>query len=191
VVNKGLWNNNNTFLNLSDTDDLAFATAADAGKGREANTITIDEYAKQNGLPGIDLIMLDIEGSEANALEGAEGHLKLEKGAPNIVFEVHRSYVDWTDGLHNTDLIKYLAGFGYKIYSLRDFQANYDLKGSPIELIPPQDTYVEGPPHGFNMLAIKDETIIKNDNFRIVSKVSPKYLIHKDPALHHPKGGLP
>ncbi len=192
VVNKGLWNNNDTFLNLSDTDDLAFASIAEADKGREANTTTIDTYVKQKGLPGVDLIMLDIEGSEFNALQGAENHLKKDAGiAPNIIFEVHRSYVDWSNGLHNTEIVKYLESFGYKLYSLRDLQANYDLRGLPIELVLPEHTYLEGPPHGFNMLAIKDVSLIKNDTFRICKNVSPKYLTHKDPALHHPESGLP
>jgi FkbM family methyltransferase len=191
ITHKGLWNDSNTYLNLSDDDDLAFASAANAEAGREANTITIDEYVKSNKLPGVDLIMLDIEGSEFKVLEGASEQLKQPTGiAPNIVFEVHRSYVDWSDGLHNTEIVQFLKSFGYTLFSLRDFQANYDLKSKVIELIRPEDTYLEGPPHGFNMLAIKDVSLIQNDLFSICKNVSPKYLVHKDPALHHPIDGL-
>jgi FkbM family methyltransferase len=191
ITNKGLWNDSNTYLNLSDDDDLAFASAANAEEGRVANTITIDEYAKSNKLPSVDLIMLDIEGSEFNVLQGASEQLKQPTGtAPNIVFEVHRSYVDWSNGLHNTEIIQFLQSFGYTLFSLRDFQANYDLKSKVIELIRPEDTYLEGPPHGFNMLAVKDVSLIQNDLFRICKNVSPKYLTHKDPALHHPIDGL-
>ncbi|OQP54282.1 hypothetical protein A4H97_22605 [Niastella yeongjuensis] len=190
VIYKGLWNDSNTYLNLSDDDDLAFASVANV-EGRAANTITVDEYVKANKVPGVDLIMLDIEGSEFNVLKGAVEQLRQPAGtAPNIVFEIHRSYVDWSDGLHNTEIAQFLKSFGYTLFSLRDFQANYDLKDKVIELIQPEDTYLEGPPHGFNMLAIKDISLIQNEHFRIVKNVSPKYLVHKDPALHHPVDGL-
>lgn len=190
VTNKGLWNNSNTFLDLSDGDDLAFATAVDAGSGK-SNTITVDEYMAQSHIPEIGLIMLDIEGSEFNVLQGAAEQLKKDAShAPSIVFEVHSLYVDWTKGLHNTEIVKFLESFGYTVYSFRDFQANYDMTGKKIELIKPSETYLEGPHHGFNMLAIKNQELINNGLFKLVSNVSPKYLLHKDPALHHHTDGF-
>ncbi len=188
VVLKGLWNDSKTFLNLSETDDLAFATPSSDSK--LSNTITIDEYVKENNLEGIDLIMLDIEGSELNVLIGAENQLKKESGYPNIVFEIHNAYVDWSDGLDNTPIVKYLKTFGYKLFSIRDFQGNYDMKGKVIELILPADTVTDGPSHGFNMLAIKDEGLIDNNLFKICKNVSPKYILHKSPALHHHTEGF-
>jgi hypothetical protein len=50
--------------------------------------------------------------------------------------------------------------------------------------------YLEGPPHGFNMLATKDRDLVGRLGLRIVENVSPKLLLDKDPALHHPLGGL-
>jgi FkbM family methyltransferase len=185
---KGLWSDSKTYLNISDTDDLAFATPTDdSGK---SNTTTIDEYVERNKIESVDLIMLDVEGSEHNILRGAEKQLKREAGYPNIVFEVHRSYMDWSNGLDETDLLKYLKSFGYHIYSIRDFQGNYDMRGTPVELIAPGKTHIEGPPHGFNMLAIKDISLIENNFFRMCENVSPKYLVHKDPLLHHSKEGF-
>ena len=134
--------------------------------------------------------MLEVEGSEYRILLGAEKQLKKETGYPSIGFEIHRSYVDWSEGLANTDIVKYLRSFGYHVFSVRDFQGNYDMKGKPIELIEPEKTYLDGPPHGFNMMAVKDEKLIKNDRFRIIEDVSPKYMVHRDPQLHHPKGGF-
>ena len=55
-----------------------------------------------------------------------------------------------------------------------------------IELIAPEHTYLDGPPHGFNMLAVKDRALLENDLFVFRHHVSPKLLMHKDPALHHP-----
>jgi FkbM family methyltransferase len=188
IVLKGLWNDSKTFLNLSETDDLAFATPST--DSNQSNTVTIDEYVEKNKIEGVDLIMLDIEGSELNVLMGAENQLKKELGYPNIVFEIHNSYVDWSEGLGNTQIAKYLKSFGYKLYSVRDFQGNYDMKGKAIELIKPEDTVTDGPKHGFNMLAIKDETLIDNSLFTMTKGVSPKYILHKSPALHHHMDGF-
>ena len=40
------------------------------------------------------------------------------------------------------------------------------------------------------MLAVQDPRRVEGPGFRIVANVSPKLLAHKDPALHHPVGGL-
>jgi FkbM family methyltransferase len=185
---KGLWDNDTTFLALEETDDLAFATPST--ETNMSNTITIDKYVEENNLDGIDLIMLDIEGSEINVLLGAEKQLKKTFGYPNIVFEIHSSYVDWSNGLLNTPIIEYLLSFGYKVFSFRDFQGNYDMRGKKIELIKPEDTITDGPPHGFNMVAVKDISILEKDIFKICANVSPKYIMHKDPALHHHTDGF-
>ncbi len=188
TVLKGLWNDSKTYLSLSETDDLAFATPST--DVNQSNTLTIDEYVKDNGIHSIDLIMLDIEGSELNVLKGAEKLLNHDTNYPNIVFEIHSSYVDWSNGLINTPIVKYLTSFGYKVFSLRDFQGNYDVKDLKLELIRPEDTVLDGPPHGFNMVAVKDTTILENDLFKMVKNVSPKYILHKDPSLHHHTEGF-
>ena len=101
-----------------------------------------------------DLIMLDIEGAEYRALKGAQSFLQQPAGqAPNIVFEAHRHYVDWSNGLENTELIRFLTDLGYQVFAVRDFNSNYNLVGKPIEIIPAKDVYLEGPDHGFNMVA--------------------------------------
>ena len=79
---------------------------------------------------------------------------------------------------------------GYTMFAVRDFQSNYDLQGRPIELVPAATAYLQGPPHGFNVLAVKDPSIVQNELFVLRPDVSPKLLFHRDPALHHPLGGL-
>ena len=64
------------------------------------------------------------------------------------------------------------------------------MPGQPIELVPLDSVYLEGPPHGFNMVAVKDTTVFDGPGYSIVKGVSPKYLRHKDPKLHHPVGGV-
>ena len=139
--------------------------------------------------------MLDIEGAEFNVLQGADNFLKMSAdNAPNLVFEIHRSYVDWSVGLENTDLIKFVSGFGYKLFAVRDFNSNVDLSDHRkyfIELIPLQTDkiYLEGPPHGFNVLATKnpESWIFANpETVKIVNNVSPKLLRHRDPKIHQP-----
>ena len=131
--------------------------------------------------------MLDIEGLEYEVLKGAASQLKLNQdNAPNIVFEVHKSYVNWDNGLENSEIIKFLMSFGYKIYAVRDYNSNENMEGMPVEIIPVNEVYLEGPPHGFNMLAVKDERIIDNEVFKICHNVSPKLLKHKDPTLYQP-----
>jgi len=187
---EGLWHDSTTNLKLVGYDSFANAEVAEAGDDT-FRTVTISDYLKAAGVDRLDLIVLDIEGAELGALKGAESFLSAPKGeAPNILFEVHRHYVDWSNGLENTEIVKLLTDRGYTVFALRDFNSNYDLAGKPVELIPVDAVYLEGPPHGFNMVAVKDPSVFDGPGYSIVRNVSPKYLRHKDPRLHHPVGGL-
>jgi len=188
IVSKGLWNNSTTYLKLSNTNELA--STIPSFQNELSNTITIEEYLVRESISTLELIMLDIEGSELTVLKGAENLLSRETNYPNIIFEIHSSYVDWSNGLINTPIIQFLKSHGYHIFSIRDFQGNYDLKDKKIELIKPEETIIDGPRHGFNMLAVKDLSILKNDLFKFVKYVSPKYIIHKDPAIYHHTDGF-
>ena len=195
---QGLWNNSCTKLVLTDEDSFAHAEISENSNDKNAesfSTITINDYCKNNQINALSLIMLDIEGAEFNVLQGADNFLKMSAdNAPNLVFEIHRSYVDWSVGLENTDLIKFVSGFGYKLFAVRDFNSNVDLSDHRkyfIELIPLQTDkiYLEGPPHGFNVLATKnpESRIFANpETFKIVNNVSPKLLRHRDPKIHQP-----
>jgi FkbM family methyltransferase len=188
---EGLWHDSSTNLKLVGYDSFANAEVAEAGAHDSFRTVTIADYLKAQGVERLDLIVLDIEGAELGALRGAEPFLAQPPGlAPSILFEVHRHYVDWSDGLPNTEIVRLLTGHGYSVFALRDFNSNYDLAGRPIELIPADAVYLQGPPHGFNMVAVKDASVFEGEGYAIVRGVSPKYLRHKDPKLHHPLGGL-
>jgi FkbM family methyltransferase len=187
---EGLWHDSTTNLKLVGYDSFANAEVAEAGADT-FKTVTIADYLKASGVDVLDLIVLDIEGAELGALKGAEPFLAAPKGqAPDILFEVHRHYVDWSNGLANTEIVRLLTDRGYTVFALRDFNSNYDLAGKPVELIPVDAVYLEGPPHGFNMVAVKDTSVFDGPGYSIVRDVSPKYLRHKDPKLHHPVGGL-
>jgi FkbM family methyltransferase len=186
----GLWDDDSASLRLTGEDAFATSAAAADGNGSFPAT-TLDSYLDRAGVDDVELIVLDLEGAEHAALRGAQRRLELPPGrAPQLVFEVHGSYVDWSDGLGRTDLLTYLAELGYSAYAVRDFQSNHDLGDRPIELVPPDTAYLDGPPHGFNVLATKEAAIVEDGPFVISPGVSPKLLTHRDPALHHPAGGL-
>jgi len=188
---EGLWHNTTTTLKLVGYDSFATSVAADKDEIDTFKTVTITDYLKSINVDRLDLIMLDIEGSELRALQGAEQFLTQPKGvAPNILFEVHSSYIDWSNGLIKTPIAQLLIQNDYTLYGVRDFNSNYDLSTRPIELIPVESIYLGGPPHGFNMVAVKDPALFTGPGYVLVRDVSPKYLRHKDPALHHPVDGL-
>lgn len=191
AVSLGLWDKNIT-LELVGDDAFAHAEPLRGKANKGAITFpatSIDAYAKKNKINEIGLILMDIEGSEFPALKGALSFLQQPMGkAPDIIFEVHRYYVDWSKkGLAHTEIITFLRKLGYSVFAIRDFQSNVPMKGCKIELIKPEDVYLKGPPHGFNMLAVKDPRTVQHSLFRMVKNVSPKLLLHKDPALHWPQ----
>ncbi|HYC02722.1 MAG TPA: FkbM family methyltransferase [Azospirillaceae bacterium] len=186
VQNKGLWDSSSAHLTLVGYDSFAHPEQAEAGAEDAFSTVTIDEYLESAGASTLDLIMLDIEGAELRALQGARRMIERSGSGPAIVFEVHRHYVDWTNGLQNTDIIRYLSSLGYTSYAVRDYNSNHDMAGLPVELIPADAVYLEGPPHGFNMMAVKDPARVSGPEFRIRRGVSPKLLLHRDPKLHQP-----
>jgi FkbM family methyltransferase len=186
---EGLWDDSSTTLKLVGYDSFAHPEVSTDSSGFQ--TTTMKDYLDAAGVAKLDLIMLDIEGAELRALQGAAPFLAQPAGqAPNIVFEVHRDYVDWSAGLENTAIVRFLQDFGYQVFAVRDFNSNVNMQGKPIELIPAAEVYLEGPPHGFNMVAVKDASRFAAAPYKICRHVSPKLLRHKDPALHHPTDGL-
>jgi FkbM family methyltransferase len=185
-VQKALWDRSNMRLSMVGEDSHA-SLEEGGGDGAGYVTVALDDFGRENGIDSIQLLMIDIEGAELSALRGARSYLgQPADRAPSIVFEIHRSYVDWSNGLENTDIVRYLEGFGYELYAIRDYHGNVDMRGRPIEIVPIRKTFLASRPHGFNALAIKDRSIIERLSLRVVESVSPKLLIHRDPKLHHP-----
>lgn len=182
-----LWDSSNLCLNVEGHLGLASSQLVEGEQNRSGeviDSVAIDDYVRSQQLPSLGLIMLDTEGGEEKALMGARD--TIAQHSPNIVFEIHRHFVDWTEGLEKTSIVEFLRSQGYTVFAIRDFHNNYPMGDHPIEIIPVDRVYLEGPPHGFNALATTDSNLVKRLGLRIVHDVSPKLLLHKDPALHHP-----
>ena len=83
-------------------------------------TVSIDDYASRRELACIDLILLDIEGGELEALQGAKRTLSREvASAPDVIFEVIPGWrVQDEDRLY-----KYLSALGYQLFIIHDVYA--------------------------------------------------------------------
>lgn len=187
VVNRlALWSQSDVRLKLEGFDSFANVVEASAGDAAFA-TVTIDDYRLGGGFD-VGLVQLDIEGAELRALQGAQR--TLAECRPFVVFEIHRHYVDWSGGLARTEICRLLNALGYSLFAVRDFNTHHEMGNKPVELIPADRVYLDGPAHGFNMLAVPGGVQLDGPGYRYVADVSPKLLSHKSPALHHPLDGL-
>ncbi len=185
INNLALWNKSNEKLIFEGEDALASTVEANTSSANALHTITIDDYVSQNKVGKVDLLMIDVEGSEIKVLQGAVEMMKQNK--PVVVFETHSLYDDWSNGLQNSPSAILMKELGYEIFAVREFHQNIDTCDMPIELLPLDRTYCETPPHhGFNMLAVASVDLIKNDLFRIVYDLSPKLILPKHDPMFSP-----
>ena len=184
LLNSVLWSSSGLKFDLAASDSHASVIADEKAA---YTSQTIDEILARYAINDISLVLVDIEGSEEEALRGANAALSAPPDhAPVVIAEIHRNYVDWSGGLGQTSIVRYLRDHDYLVFALRDCQSNWSLDIDSPEIIPLERVYLEGPPHGFNLIAAKDATFFEDQGFRTVCDVSPKYLRHRDPALHLP-----
>lgn len=179
INNLALWNKSNEKLVFEGEDALASTVEASGSAANVLHTITIDDYVSGNKVDKVDLLMIDVEGSEIKVLQGAVEMLKRDK--PVVVFETHSLYDDWSNGLQNSSSARLMKELGYEVFAVREFHQNIDTGNMPIELLPLERTFCETPPHhGFNMLAVPSKARIENDLFSIVYDLSPKLILPKN-----------
>jgi FkbM family methyltransferase len=185
---EALWSQDGVRIALVGADSHASPRPAEPGYDAPAFVSrSIDRYAEIEGLAGVDLIILDIEGGELAAIDGAARVLGCDAAsAPAVICEIHSRYCDWSDGLRHTALCRRLTGHGYEVFAIRDYQGNERRMRPVVELVDIDSAVLEGPPHGFNLLAVKTRERLDAGVFRIVHGVSPKLLHHRDPRIHAP-----
>lgn len=85
--------------------------ASDVTRALDVEVVTLDAFAAARGLARVDLIKLDIQGSELQALRGAEQMLRTSR--PAILCEIVDVY--WGAGQTTTasDLMAFLTDLGY------------------------------------------------------------------------------
>ena len=77
---------------------------------------TIDEYLKINNIERINILKLDIQGSELNALKGAEVALSNKK--IDIIFTESYFVQQYENQPLFADIVQYLSNFGYSIQDI-------------------------------------------------------------------------
>lgn len=188
VVNAmGLWDRIG-HIELVGHDSHAFPRVVAAESTNSFPVTTIEHYAEKGKISNVDLIMLDIEGGEEHALRGAMRFLEQpSEEAPDIVFEIHSSYVDWSNGLRETSIVRLLTDRGYAVYALRDFQANVAMPANAeLEFVRLDAAILAGPAHGFNMFATKRAGALSQLGAKTLDNVSPKLLRHRLSNVHQP-----
>ena len=89
----------------------------DFGQGCETiSTITLDQFVADNDIDHVDVIKMDIEGSELAAFQGA--HNLLNKFHPVLLVEFH-AIVAKQAGWELVELYDLLKSYGYKVYELK------------------------------------------------------------------------
>lgn len=103
---------------------------ADAGGGTEAvQTITLDDWVAQHALPRVDLVKMDIEGAELDALAGAEQ--LLSGHAPALLIECNAVVMRRFHRRSSRDLYDVLARHYRHIYLVPETSREGDVV--PIE----------------------------------------------------------
>lgn len=113
-------------LNIYDDNYLAFNTQAvreieefglpvEPVGIEEASATTIDDYCEENGIEEIDLLKIDVEGTELQVMKGAEKMLK-SKRIKCLAFEFGQTTLDM--GIRPEEIQTYLKKMDYRISNM-------------------------------------------------------------------------
>ena len=82
-----------------------------------ANATTLDDYFDRQGIGGLDLVKVDVEGAEPLLIKGAKRILESED-APDIIVEVNPQRL-LALGFTADYLLAMLGSLGYSLYLIR------------------------------------------------------------------------
>ena len=89
------------------------SNTVDIDEYREIMVTTIDKYVEENNIQKVDLIKIDIEGYEFNALKGASK--VLNKFRPKLFIELDNQNLN-AQGSSAKELVTHLIGIGYNVF---------------------------------------------------------------------------
>lgn len=127
VVNQAVSNHTGENISIYSSPDTGGNNTqfCDFGKGCETvSTITLDQFVADNSIDHVDVIKIDIEGSELAAFQGARD--LLSKSHPIILVEFH-ALVAKQANWELVELYDFLKSYGYNAYELnRDELVPFD-----------------------------------------------------------------
>ncbi|EIC22561.1 FkbM family methyltransferase [Thiorhodovibrio frisius] len=109
---KAVWRNSGT-VNFG--GNSAWAHIIESGDA-QIESVSLDDFCNEHDIGKVDVIKMDIEGSELEALQGAESVLR--KHSPEIIFESNVFCLRGKYSYH--DLIGFLFAIGYDVYKGKD-----------------------------------------------------------------------
>ena len=118
VINRAVSNNSGETITIYSSPDTGGNNTQfhDFGNGGETvSTITLDQFAAENNIGHVDVIKMDIEGSELAAFQGA--HDLLSKNHPVLLVEFH-AIVARQAKWELVELYNLLMSYGYNAYEL-------------------------------------------------------------------------
>lgn len=127
VVEKGLWNKNETLtfsIEKSSENNLGTFTASSLKNSDmeiKCKVVTLDSFVDENNIKRLDYIKMDIEGAELFALKGALSTVK--KFRPTILMEINKVACERFN-YKCQDLFEILKEFNYKVFKIESLPAN-------------------------------------------------------------------
>jgi len=81
----------------------------------EIKLTTLDDFCNEMSIDRLDLIKIDVEGSELDVLKG--GAETLKRFRPRLIIEVQRQSAE-ASGATDVEILKHLEGLGYSFFSI-------------------------------------------------------------------------
>lgn len=134
----------------------------------KVSAVSLDDYAKAHSLEMVELIFLDVEGSELKVLQGATSLLKF---SPIIIMEINRPNIRDL-GFTPDDVYQFLFAQNYLLYFIVDdyFFDLHDYYHAEVVLYPlfGDDPNFQSRLTIFNVLAVRDPRILRQSGIKIM-----------------------
>ena len=110
----------NSLLPRPKTERRYFPKTAGPKTSIEVETVSLDDFVRDNNLAGIDILKFDIQGGELNALRGATE--LLGSGQVSLIYTEIMFIAHYVDAPLYHELASYLADFDYSLFDVYGLQ---------------------------------------------------------------------